>query len=65
MIINIYYPGEPVNIHIQSLINIIQEKKRAINTKKVKGKLPIFCNNGEQVNPIYASVYRDHALCCT
>ena len=24
MIINIYYPGEPVNIHIQSLINIIQ-----------------------------------------
>ena len=21
-----YYPGEPVNIHIQSLVNIIQEK---------------------------------------
>ena len=26
MIINIYYPYEPVNIHIQSFINIIQEK---------------------------------------
>ena len=25
MIINIYYPGEPVNIHIQPLISIIQE----------------------------------------
>ena len=21
-----YYPGEPINIHVQSLINIIQEK---------------------------------------
>ena len=28
------YPGEPVNINIQSLINIIQEKNRAITTKK-------------------------------
>ena len=25
MIINIYYMGEPVNIHIQLLINIIQQ----------------------------------------
>ena len=34
MIINIYYPGEPVNIHIQPLINIIQEKNWVITTKK-------------------------------
>ena len=34
MIINIYYPGEPVNIHIQSLINIIHENNRVITTKK-------------------------------
>ena len=27
MIINRYYPGEPVNINIQSLINIILKKK--------------------------------------
>ena len=29
-----YYPGEPVNIHIQSLINIIQENNWLITTKK-------------------------------
>ena len=29
-----YYPGEPVNILIQSLINIIQEKNWVITTKK-------------------------------
>ena len=29
-----YYPGEPVNIHIQSLINIIQENNWVITTKK-------------------------------
>ena len=34
MIINIYYPGEPVNIHIKSLINIIHEKNLIITTKK-------------------------------
>ena len=34
MIINIYYPGEPINIHIQSLINIIQENNWVITTKK-------------------------------
>ena len=32
--INRYYPGEPVNIHIQSLINIIQENNWVITTKK-------------------------------
>ena len=49
-----YYPGEPVYIHIQSLINIIQEKNWVITTKKGKGKLPLFCGNGERVIPIYA-----------
>ena len=34
MIINIYYPGEPVNIHIQSVINIIQENNWVITTTK-------------------------------
>ena len=34
MIINIYYLDEPVNIHIQSLINIIQDNNRVITTKK-------------------------------
>ena len=29
-----YFPGEPVNIHIQILINIIQEKNWFITTKK-------------------------------
>ena len=33
-IMNKYYPGEPVNIHIQSLINIMQEKYWVITTKK-------------------------------
>ena len=35
-----YYPGEPVNINIQSLINIIQENNWKITTKKGKGKSP-------------------------
>ena len=33
-IMNKYYPGEPVNIHIRSLINIILENNRVITTKK-------------------------------
>ena len=53
MIINRYYPNEPVNINIQELINIIQENNRVITTKKGKGKLPLFCGNGERANPIY------------
>ena len=48
------YPGEPINIHIQPLINIMQDNNRVITTKKGKGKLPIFCGNGEQVITIYA-----------
>ena len=31
---NKYYPGELVNIHIQSWINIIQETNWVITTKK-------------------------------
>ena len=31
---NKYYPGEAVNIHIQSLINIIQDNNLVITTKK-------------------------------
>ena len=45
MIINRNSPCEPVNIHIQSLINIIQENNLVI----------AICGNGEQVNPISAS----------
>ena len=48
-----YYPGEPVNIHMQPLINIIQYKDRVIITKKVEDNLPLFCGNGERVTPIY------------
>ena len=33
-IMNKYDPGEPVNIHIQSLINIMQENNWVITTKK-------------------------------
>ena len=29
-----YYPGEPVNIHIQSLINIGKENNGVISSKK-------------------------------
>ena len=42
---NKYYPGEPVNIHIKSLIYIIQQKNWVINTKKGKRKLPLFCGD--------------------
>ena len=49
-----YYPVEPVNIHIQSLINIIQENNRIINTINGKGKLPLYCVNRERIIPIYA-----------
>ena len=54
MTMNKYYPGESVNIHIQSLINIMQDNNRVITTKKGKGRLPLFCGNGERVITIYA-----------
>ena len=55
-IINKYYTGEPVHIYIQSLINIMQDNNWFIITKNGKGNLPLFCGNGEQVIPIYASL---------
>ena len=33
LITNKYYPGQPVNIHIQSIINIIQENNWVVTTK--------------------------------
>ena len=50
-----YYPGEPVNIHIQSRINIIQKNNRVITTKKGRVKLPLFCGNVEWVILVYGS----------
>ena len=41
-IMKIYNPGEPVNIHIQSFLNIIKDNNKVIYTKKGKGKLPLF-----------------------
>ena len=38
---------------MQSFININQEKNWLITTKKGKGKLPLFCGNGERVIPFY------------
>ena len=51
---NKYCLGEPVNIHIQSLMNILQENNREITTKRGKSKLPLFSGNGERVITIYA-----------
>ena len=52
---NKYYPDEMVNIHIQSLINIIQKNNWLITTKKGKGKLPLLlCGMGKRVITIYA-----------
>ena len=48
-----YYPYEPVNIHIQPLINIIQEENLIITTKRGKGKLPFLFGNEERVIYIY------------
>ena len=56
-IVNRYYPDEPVNIHIQSLINITQEKNWGITTKKDKVKLLLSCGNGEPVITIYDVLY--------
>ena len=42
---NKYNPGEPINIYIQPLINIMQENNRVITTKRGKDKLPLFCGN--------------------
>ena len=55
---NKYHPGETGNIHIQLLINIMQDNNWVITAKKGNGKLPLFCGNGEQVLPIYALNHR-------
>ena len=52
---NKYYRCGPVNIHTQSLINIIREKIGSVSPKKGKGKLPLFHSNGEREIPIYAA----------
>ena len=46
MIMKKYHPVEPLNIHIKSLINIIQGNNWLINTKDDKSKLPLRCGNG-------------------
>ena len=51
---NKYYPGKPVNVNIQSRINIIQESNWVITTKKGKGKSQLFFGNVERVIFIYA-----------
>ena len=53
-----YYKGESVNIHIQLLINIIQENNRVITTKKGKGKLPLFCGNIQLLILVHGANYR-------
>ena len=50
---NKYYPCEPVNINIQLLLNMIQEKNKVITIKEGKGKLPLFHGNVERVIPMY------------
>ena len=52
-IIKKYHPGKLVNIHILSLINIIQENNWEITTKKGKGKLSLFFGNGERAIHLY------------
>ena len=49
-----YHPGKPVNIHLQLLINIIQENNWIITTKNGKGKLPLFNGEGERVITVYS-----------
>ena len=60
---NEYYLGEPVNVHIQSLINIMQENNRLITKKKGKGKLPLFHGNGKRLIPIYSVSHASVNIC--
>ena len=52
MIMNKYYPVEPVHIYIQSLMNIMQEKIGKLPTKKGKGILPLFHGKRERLIPV-------------
>ena len=38
-------------------MNIIQENNRVISTKKSKGKLSLFCGNGEWIITFYANTH--------
>ena len=40
-IMNQYYPAGPVNIHTQSLINILQHNNLVITTQKGQGQIII------------------------
>ena len=51
---NKYYPGKPVNIHIQSLINIIRITIGYLPLIMVRVKLRLFHGNGKRLNLIYA-----------
>ena len=50
-----YYPGEPVNILTQSLINIIQDNNRVVTTKKVQESITII---------LWLCKMVDSHLCC-
>ena len=50
---NKYFPVEPVNIQIQSLINMMQESNWVITTKTSNGKLLLFCGNVERLITTY------------
>ena len=48
-----YYPGETININVQSLIIISRIKIRSLPPKRVRGELPLFSGNVERVIPFY------------
>ena len=60
---NKYYPGEQVNIHIQTLINSMQENNGVITLKKVRVKIPLLRGNGERVIPIYVGEFMRWVSC--
>ena len=57
-----YYPGEPVNIHIQIINKYYIGEKLLIATKKGKDKLPLFRGNGELLISIYGLRNFDYNL---
>ena len=58
---NKYYPGEPGSIHMQSLINIMQENNWLIATqKRLRVNYQYFVVTYNGVIPIYARTpYKD------
>ena len=57
MIVNKNYPGKPVNIYLQSLINMIHNINWIIATKNGKGKFPLSFGNRKRVIPIHARLH--------